>query len=177
MSPEPGVHECYEREAYPYFGAIRRAASKLTRQTAEADDLTQEVFLQAWRSFDRYEPGTNCRAWLYQILRNLHYQRLRKRVPEPLGLDGERRLAETLVARDEARENVVDEELRAALAGLSDDHRAIVTLADLEGLTYRELADRLGIPIGTVMSRLSRGRAALRERLAKTTLVPRAAAS
>jgi RNA polymerase sigma-70 factor (ECF subfamily) len=159
------LREDFTREAYPHFREIYRAALRLTRRPAEAEDLTQEVFLQAWKSFDRFQLGTNARAWLYKILWNVHQQRLRKKVPIPLGAEGEERLAETLAAQETTPTEVKDEDVAAALEALSPEHREIVLLSDLEEFTYKEIAEILKIPIGTVMSRLSRARAALRERL------------
>ncbi len=161
-------HENYEREAYPCFGSIHRAAVRLVRQNAEAEDLTQEVFLQAWRSFDRYEPGTNCKAWLFRILWNVHHQRMRKRQPMPLGVEGEERLAATLVARETTPTEVSDANMKSALDRVSPEHRRLLILSDVEGFTYKEIAAALSIPIGTVMSRLSRAREALRGALAQT---------
>src|SRR5471030_2603036 len=80
-APSDEVREDFDREAWPHFREIYRAALRLTRRPAEAEDLTQEVFLQAWKSFDRFERGTNCRAWLYRILWNVNQQRIRKKVP------------------------------------------------------------------------------------------------
>ena len=155
----------FEREATPHLREIYRAALRQVRNPAEAEDLTQEVFLQAWKSFGRFERGTNARAWLYKILWNVAQQRLRKKVPIPLGAEGEERVAETLAAEETTPTEIKDEEVAAALEALSPEHREIVLLSDLEEFTYKEIADILKIPIGTVMSRLSRARAALRKSL------------
>ena len=155
----------FEREAEPHFREIYRAALRAVRNPAEAEDLTQEVFLQAWKSFDRFERGTNARAWLYKILWNVSQQRWRKKVPIPLGAEGEQRVAETLAAEETTPTEIKDEDVAAALEALSPEHKEIVLLSDLEEFTYREIADILKIPIGTVMSRLSRARAALRTSL------------
>ena len=164
VSPDR-VKEDFDREALPHFREIYRAALRLVRRTAEAEDLTQEVFLQAWKSFDRFDRGTNCRAWLYKILWNVHHQKMRKKVPLPLGAEGEAVLAETLAAVPETATGITDEEVAAALDALSPEHREIVLLSDVEEFTYKEIAGLLKVPIGTVMSRLSRARAALRERV------------
>jgi RNA polymerase sigma-70 factor (ECF subfamily) len=155
----------FEREAAPHFREIYRAALRSVRNPAEAEDLTQEVFLQAWKSFDRFERGTNARAWLYKILWNVSQQRLRKKVPIPLGAEGEARVAETLAAEETTPTEIKDEDVAAALEALTPEHKEIVLLSDLEEFTYREIADILKIPIGTVMSRLSRARAVLRKSL------------
>jgi len=162
------VREDFDREAWPHFREIYRAAFRLARRPADAEDLSQEVFLQAWKSFDRFERGTNCRAWLYRILWNVHHQRLRKKVPVPLGAEDEARLAETLAAEEPTPTEIRDEEVAAALDALSAEHRQILLLSDVEEFTYREIAGILGVPIGTVMSRLSRARAALREKVRGT---------
>jgi RNA polymerase sigma-70 factor, ECF subfamily len=159
------IREDFEREATPHLREIYRAAFRLVRRPAEAEDLTQEVFLQAWKSFDRYERRTNARAWLYKILWNVWQQKLRKKVPVPLGAEGEARLAETLQAEETTPTEIRDKDVAAALEALSPEHREIVLLSDLEEFTYKEIADILKIPIGTVMSRLSRARAVLRSRL------------
>jgi RNA polymerase sigma-70 factor (ECF subfamily) len=162
------VREDFDREAWPHFREIHRAAMRLTRRPAEAEDLAQEVFLQAWKSFGRFERGTNCRAWLYRILWNVDHQRMRKRVPVTLGAEGEALLAETLPAQETTPTEIRDEEVSAALDALSEEHRRILLLSDVEGFSYREIAALLDVPIGTVMSRLSRARCALRQKLRGT---------
>lgn len=157
--------EDFEREALPHLQEIWRAARRTTRSAPEADDLAQEVFLQAWKSFGRYERGTNARAWLYRILWNVAQQRRRKKVPLPLGAEGEAILAETLAAPEETPDRITDEEVSRALDTLSPEHKAIVLLSDVEGFSYKEIAGILSVPIGTVMSRLSRARTALRRQL------------
>jgi RNA polymerase sigma-70 factor (ECF subfamily) len=159
----------FHREAWPHFREIYRSALRLTRRPAEAEDLTQEVFLQAWKSFSRFEPGTNCRAWLYRILWNVNQQRIRKKVPFPLGAEGEERLAETLAAEEPTPTQIKDEEVVGALEALTAEHRQILLLSDVEEFTYKEIAGIQRVPIGTVMSRLSRARAALRQKLRGTS--------
>jgi RNA polymerase sigma-70 factor (ECF subfamily) len=157
--------EDFEREVMPHLPEIYRAARRETGSKAEAEDLAQEVFLQAWKAFARYERGTNARAWLYRILWNVAQQRRRKRLPVPLGAEGEAAMAETLAAPEPTPERITDEEVARALAALSPEHRRIVLLSDLEEFTYKEIAGILEVPVGTVMSRLSRARAALRRSL------------
>ncbi|MFI5119709.1 MAG: sigma-70 family RNA polymerase sigma factor [Thermoanaerobaculia bacterium] len=166
--PEALLREVFDREAWPHFREIYRAALRLTRLPAEAEDLAQEVFFQAWRSFSRFERGTNCRAWLYKILWNVNQQRSRKRVPFTLGAEGEALLAETLAAEEPTPTEIKDEEVTAALDAISAEHRQILLLSDVEEFTYKEIASILRVPIGTVMSRLSRARAALREKVRGT---------
>ena len=167
-APTERVREDFDREAWPHFREIYRAALRLTRRPAEAEDLAQEVFLQAWKSFDRFERGTNCRAWLYRILWNVDHQRMRKKLPVTLGAEGEALLAETLAAEETTPTEIRDEEVSAALGALSEEHRRILLLSDVEEFTYKEIANLLKVPIGTVMSRLSRARSALREKVRGT---------
>lgn len=159
----------FEFEALPHLDELYRTAVRLLGgDSAEAQDLVQDVFAQAWKSFDRYEPGTNCRAWLYRILVNKakHYQRRRyTRKVIPLSEQGNNGVLENAGAPPLVPEHIRDEEVLAALERLSDDHREVVLLADVQEFAYKEIAEILEIPIGTVMSRLSRGRTLLREAL------------
>lgn len=158
----------FEAEALPHLDELYRTAVRLLGgDRTEAQDLVQDVFAQAWKSFDRYEPGTNCRAWLYRILINKarHYLRARysrKVIPLSEGSGGAPDIPGGLVP---APERISDREVLAALDRLSDEHREIVLLADVQEFSYKEIAEILEVPIGTVMSRLSRGRAVLREAL------------
>jgi RNA polymerase sigma-70 factor, ECF subfamily len=158
----------FESEAMQHFDGLYRAAVRMVGDATEAEDIVQEVFLQAWRSFDRYERGTNCRAWLFAILFNKvqHYRRKKfsSRVV-PLGEDGEYKL-DGLASPPAVPEVITDTEILEALAKLPDNYRDAVVLADVQEFSYKETADILGVPIGTVMSRLSRGRQLLRSALA-----------
>jgi RNA polymerase sigma-70 factor (ECF subfamily) len=165
---ESRLREDFDREAWPHFREITRAALRLTRRPAEAEDLASEVFLQAWKAFGKFESGTNCRAWLYRILWNVNQQRSRKKVPFTLGAEGEAQLAETLAAEEPTPTEIRDEEVAAALDAISPEHKQILLLSDVDEFTYKEIAAILRVPIGTVMSRLSRARAALRERVRGT---------
>ena len=165
---ESRIREDFDREAWPHFREISRAALRLTRRPAEAEDLASEVFLQAWKSFGKFERGTNCRAWLYRILWNVNQQRSRKRVPFTLGAEGEALLAETLAAEEPTPTEIKDEDVAGALDAISPEHKQILLLSDVEEFTYKEIAAILRVPIGTVMSRLSRARAALREKVRGT---------
>ena len=167
---EARLREDFDREAWPHFREIARAALRLTRRPAEAEDLASEVYLQAWKSFARFERGTNCRAWLYKILWNVNLQRNRKKVPFTLGAEGEEKLAETLAAEEPTPTEIKDEEVAAALDAISAGHRQILLLSDVEEFTYKEIAAILRVPIGTVMSRLSRARAALRDKVRGTAV-------
>ena len=159
----------FEAEALPHLDELYRTAVRLLGgDRTEAQDLVQDVFAQAWKSFDRYEPGTNCRAWLYRILINKarHYLRARytrKVIPLSEGSGGVPEVSGGLVP---VPERISDREVLNALDRLSAEHREIVLLADVQEFSYKEIAEILEVPVGTVMSRLSRGRAVLCEALA-----------
>lgn len=166
--PAADAHRlAFELEALPHFREIHASAYRLTRRQGDAEDLAQDVFLQAWKSWHRYQRGSNCRAWLYKILWNVHHQKLRKKIPTPLGEEGDR-LLENLEARATTPAGISDEEVAKALERLPEFHREIVLLSYVEGFTYQEIASILGVPVGTVMSRLFRARATLRGLLGST---------
>lgn len=156
----------FESIALPHSKSLLRVARRLTFDPAIAEDLVQETLLHAWRGFDQFRAGTNVRAWLFRILFNVFYAQGRKvrsapllvPLPPPSGEAEPRRQAEFSLL-DSAI-------LSAALDSLSEEHRTVILLAVIEGFTCRELAEILVLPIGTVMSRLSRARRTLRERLA-----------
>ncbi len=156
----------FEAVALPHLNDLYRTAVHLVRDRTEAHDLVQEAYLQAWKAFHRFEPGTNCRAWLFKILINeiRHYRRRwfnTKTVPE-----GERSFEDTLTFEPPIPEDIRDEEVLAALDDVPREFREIVLLADVQEFSYKEIAEMLRIPVGTVMSRLSRGRKQLRVKLA-----------
>jgi len=156
--------QVFETEALGLADQLFRVAFRLLRDRARAEDLVQETYLQAWRSFHRFELGTNLRAWLYKILFNVYYSGQRK---ERLQLvPAEETLAETIAYDPPTPQRVTDEEVLAALERLPRDFQIPLLLADVEELSYREIADVLEIPLGTVMSRLHRGRKLLRTELA-----------
>lgn len=161
--------EIFASEAMPQFKDLYRTAVRLTRSQTEAEDIVQEVFLQAWKSFDSYERGTNCRAWLYQILffKVSRYRRdfamQAKYFQED---DEEGTLFAHVAAEAPIPQHLTDEEVIEAIDSLSANFRAVVLLADVEEFSYKEVAAILQIPIGTVMSRLNRARKSLRESLA-----------
>ncbi len=155
----------FEAVALPHLNDLYRTAVHLVRDRTEAQDLVQEAYMQAWKAFHRFQPGTNCRAWLFKILINevRHYRRRwfnKKTVPE-----GEQSFEETLAFEPPIPEDITDEDILAALADVPKDFREVVLLADVQEFSYNEIAEMLGIPVGTVMSRLSRGRKRLREKL------------
>jgi RNA polymerase sigma-70 factor (ECF subfamily) len=155
----------FENAALGYEDQLFRVALRVVKDWAHAEDLVQETYLQAWRSFDRFEPGTNLRAWLYKIMFNTYSsQRRRQRLQL---VQFEEAIAETIAYDPPTPQQLTDEEVLAELEKLPRDYQIPVALVDIEGLTYKELAEALNIPIGTVMSRLHRGRKLLRMGLAK----------
>jgi len=161
----------------PEIAVLYRVASTLVRQPADAQDLVQDTLVRAYRAIDRFD-GAHPRAWLLTILRNTHRNRLRTRLPlllnaeqgqdtDVLDRGGDPRSAEDIVVDAALEAGVAD-----ALAALPTMHRAVVQLVDVDGLSYAEAAEALGIPRGTVMSRLHRARARIRTRLAAAGLVP-----
>jgi RNA polymerase sigma-70 factor (ECF subfamily) len=156
----------FETEAMPHLNDLFRTALRLTGERGSAEDVIQEVYLQAWRSFDRFESGTNCRAWLYKILFHCVSHHRRKWFRFPLLKETEEFLETNLAAPAPVAEQVTDGEILRALDEIPAEFRSVVLLVDVEEFAYKEVAEILGIPIGTVMSRLSRGRALLRKRLA-----------
>lgn len=156
----------FEAAAMPHMHDIYRTAMRLLGGETGADDVVQDVYLQAWKSFGQYELGTNCRAWLFRILfHTLHHYR-RKWMSIRMVRDGEEVLEHAEASCPPLPEHITDEEILAALAEVPHDFRAVVLLVDVEEFSYKETAGILNVPIGTVMSRLSRGRRQLREKLA-----------
>jgi RNA polymerase sigma-70 factor (ECF subfamily) len=148
----------FERLALPHAQSLLRYALHMDGTSkAAAEDLVQETLLAAWRNFNQFEPGTNCKAWLFRILTNLHYKQFRRR-----GVQREVAL-ETLEAKFASAEKIsASQEVRQAFARLSPEHQQVLQLAVIEGFGIREVAEILQLPQGTVMSRLSRARTALR---------------
>lgn len=156
----------FEAAALPYLHDLYRTALRILGNARDAEDLVQEAYLQAWKSFHRFEPGTNCRAWLFKILfHRIHHHR-RKWFSSRMVKESDDMLAETLAYEPPVPEHLADEEVLAALDKIPPDFREVVLLADVQEFSYKEIADTLNIPVGTVMSRLSRARRLLRTELA-----------
>ncbi|MGE3467609.1 MAG: sigma-70 family RNA polymerase sigma factor [Pyrinomonadaceae bacterium] len=155
----------FESEAMPLMSDVFRVAFWLVRNREEAEDLTQETFSQALKSFHRYTPGTNCRAWLMTILYRLNGKRKMKLGQLKLVEDTEEQIAETVAFEPPIPHNLTDEDILAAIKRVPPKFSQVVLLTDIEEFSYKEAADLLDIPIGTVMSRLHRGRRMLRQEL------------
>ncbi|MEP6923427.1 MAG: sigma-70 family RNA polymerase sigma factor [Pyrinomonadaceae bacterium] len=152
----------FEAEALPLMPDVFRVARYLVRDREEAEDLMQETFVQALGSFHRYQRGTNCRAWLVTILYHTNSKRRRKLGRLQLVADTEERIAETVAYSPPTPQNLTDEEVLEALTKIPQQFREVVLLSDVEEFAYKEIAALLNVPIGTVMSRLHRGRKMLR---------------
>jgi RNA polymerase sigma-70 factor (ECF subfamily) len=165
MAQQKSLAQLFEAEAMPHLNDIFRTASRMLGERSRAEDVAQEVYLQAWKSFERFEPGTNCRAWLYKILFHCVNHHRRKWFRFPLLKETEEFLEANLVSAEPIPANLSDAEILAALDRIPSDYRAVILMVDVEEFAYKEAAEIIGIPIGTVMSRLSRGRKLLREQL------------
>jgi RNA polymerase sigma-70 factor (ECF subfamily) len=160
----------FEAEALPHADRLFRLAMWLERDRSEAEDLVQETMMQALRSFHRFQPGTNCRAWLNSILQHVRSNRRRARHRAPLADEPFEQVGRTLAFVPPVPQELTDEDLLGAVARLPLVYQDVILLCDVEELTYREIAGALSIPLGTVMSRLHRGRALLRSELGAASL-------
>ena len=159
----------------PHADRLFRLAMWMERDRQEAEDLVQETLLRALRSFDRYVPGTNCRAWLLTILQNVRSNRRRARFRREVFEEADDRIAETVAFVPAVPSHLTDEDVLGALEGIPEPYQNIILLSDVEELSYKEIAHVLEIPMGTVMSRLHRGRALLRKALAARGIVAQCA--
>ena len=156
----------FEAEALPHLSDLFRIAMWLVRDQAEAEDLVQDTFTQALQSFHRYEKGTNCRAWLIRVMFHLNSNRRRAKARLQLVSDTDERIAETVAFDPPTPTGLTEEEVLRALHSLPPQFGEVVMLADVEDMAYKEIANALDVPIGTVMSRLHRGRKMMRTALA-----------
>jgi len=167
----------FEREALPFMDQLYAAAMRMTRNPQDAGDLVQETFIKAFQAFDQFQPGTNLKAWLYRIQTNTFINIYRKKQRDPyqgsideleewqLGGAESATASHSRSAEAEAIDHLPDSDVKDALQSIPEDFRLAVYLADVEGFAYQEIADIMKTPVGTVMSRLHRGRKLLRERL------------
>jgi len=167
FSATAGVRsQAFDAQAMPHVNDVFRAAARMVGDRTRAEDIAQEVFLQAWKSFHRFEAGTNCKAWLFKILFHCVSHHRRHWFRWVVKSEAEDSIETTLTYSPPVSDRLTDEEILGAMDRLPADYRSVILLVDVEEFSYKEVAEILSIPIGTVMSRLSRGRKALRESLA-----------
>jgi RNA polymerase sigma-70 factor (ECF subfamily) len=164
---EERVWAAFELEALPHLEGLFRFAMWLEQERDKAEDLVQETLIQALESFHRFRTGTNCHAWLISILRHVRSNRQRASTRLSLVSDPDDRIADTLPFVPPVPQQLTDEEVLAALRRIPRQCQEVIILCDVEEMTYKEIAEALRVPIGTVMSRLYRGRALLRAELSQ----------
>lgn len=174
---DAALRERFEQDVVPLLSSLYGAALRLTRDRTDAEDLVQETYLRAFRGFAGFQEGTNLKAWLYRILTNSFINTYRKKQREPQTVEGPDDIDEWYLfdrlgaqsaersAESEVLERIPDEAVKAALESLPENFRIPVLLADVEGFSYKEIAEIMDTPMGTVMSRLHRGRKALQRAL------------
>jgi len=174
----------FASDAMPFAENLYAAAMRMTRNPADAEDLVQETFLKAYRAYDSFQEGTNLKAWLYRILTNTYINayRARKRRPEETDLEdvedlylyhrlgGLEAAQAGRSAEEEVLDRITDDDVKQAIESLPEQFRLAVVLSDIEGFSYKEIAEIMGTPLGTVMSRLHRGRRAMQRTLLELQL-------
>ena len=174
----PADKQRFQTDTLPLLDSLYAGALRMTRNPPDAEDLVQETMMRAYRSFDRFEPGTNLKAWLFRIMTNAYINTYRKKQREPMKVSHDeiedfdlyRELKEHDPQWDATPENIVlsnlvDSDIIEAIDDLPEQFRLAVVLSDVEGFSYAEMAEIMDVPLGTVMSRLHRGRKALQKRL------------
>lgn len=171
------LYKEFEREALPHMDALYNFALRMTGDGDDANDLVQDTFLKAFRFFDKFENGTNCKAWLFRIMKNTFINSFRKKTKEPDKVDYEDvenfyenakpSSTDSAHLEKEIYDNLLDDEITSAIASLPDDFKTVIILSDIEGFTYDEIADFVDCPVGTVRSRLHRARKMLFAKLYK----------
>ena len=166
--PQNPLHKEFEQQALPHMDVLYNYALRITGNAENAKDLLQETYLKAYRFWDKYEQGTNLRAWLFMIMKNTNINLYRKEVKEPDKVDYDEIESYYNIIRDESSDDndlqrkmfgqLLDDEVSKALESLPEEFKTVVILCDIEGLSYEEIAEFLQIPVGTVRSRLHRGR-------------------
>ncbi len=157
--------EEFERQTLPHQNDLRKTAGKVVRDINQVEDIVQETYLQAWKSFHRFEPGTNCRAWLFAILFHIIHHHWRRLSLMKTIWQNENMSKDMPVYEPPQRDEITDESVLAALDNVPKQFRDVLLLSDVQELTYKEISSALQIPIGTVMSRLNRARNLLRNAL------------
>ncbi|MGA7160605.1 MAG: sigma-70 family RNA polymerase sigma factor [Bacteroidota bacterium] len=175
INPAKSLHKEFEREAIPHTDILYNYALRMTGNADDARDLLQETFLKAFRFWDKYEKGTNVRAWLFRIMKNTYINVYRKAVKEPDTVDYNDIQNFYNIIRENSSDandlqeklfgHLLDDDVTKALESLPEEFRTVVILCDIEGLTYEEIAEFVECPVGTVRSRLHRGRKLLYGRL------------
>ena len=179
---DPALRERFDRDVLPLLSSLYGAALRLTRNAADAEDLVQETYLRAYRGFGGFQEGTNLKAWLYRILTNTYINTYRKKQREPQIVEGPDDVDEWYLydrlggrnvegsAEEAVLDQIPDQAVKDAVESLPERFRLPVLLADVEGFSYKEIAEIMDTPIGTVMSRLHRGRKALERALWDTAV-------
>ncbi|HZV49371.1 MAG TPA: sigma-70 family RNA polymerase sigma factor [Candidatus Dormibacteraeota bacterium] len=169
---DEGSSRSFAEEAIGHLDTLYRGALRLTRDPAQAEDLVQDTYLRALRYQNSYQAGTNMKAWLFAIMRNLFWDRFRGGRPEDVSLDGDGEVSlydtlrdQTAMPEAEVLDRIATDEVVRAVERLPELHREVVLLVDVEGFSYKDAAEVLGVPIGTVMSRLHRARRQLQKAL------------